>query len=166
MENRSIGVAIRCLDHHIGRAVSTAAAREFGDSATGTHGWVLRYLYEHRDREIFQKDLETRFAVRRSTMTSILQLMEKNGLIKREPVSRDARLKRLVLTPAAIEIQDKIRGQIDDLEDRMRSGIPEEELAAFFAVIDRIRSNLPEDSAPPGGKPPLAPSPQRKESRL
>ena len=142
MDKHSIGFTVRCLNNRIGRAVSAEASKAFGDSATAVHSWVLRYLYENRDRDIFQKDLETRFSVRRSTMTSILKLMEKNGMITREPVDYDARLKKLNLTPAAIEIQDKIRQQIDELETRMKNGLSEEELAAFFAVADKIRANL------------------------
>ena len=142
MENHTIGFTVRCLNNRIGRAVSAAANKAFGDTATAVHSWVLHYLYENRDRDIFQKDLETRFSVRRSTMTSILKLMEKNGMITREPVAYDARLKKLNLTPAAIEIQDQIRQQIDELEARMRTGLSDEELAAFFAVADKIRANL------------------------
>ncbi len=141
-EPRTVGIAVRCLHHQIGRVITSLTAKEFGDTATGVHSWVLRYLYDHRDRDIFQKDLESRFSVRRSTMTSILKLMEKNGMITREPVPYDARLKKLILTPAAIDIQDKIRLQIDELEAKMRSGISEEELSCFFAVTDKIMNNL------------------------
>lgn len=138
-----IGIAIRCLNNQIGRCVSSAAAREFGDSATAIHGWVVRYLYDNRERDVFQRDLETRFSVRRSTMTSILQLMEKRGLIVKESVPTDARLKKLILTPKAIDIQERMRREIAALEEQMRSGISEEELAAFLATAEKIRANLP-----------------------
>ena len=70
--------------------------------------WVIGYLSEHEGKDVFQRDLEEEFSVRRSTATGILQLMEKNELITREPVSHDARLKKLVLTPKAIEIQKRL----------------------------------------------------------
>lgn len=44
-------------------------------------------------RIIFQKDLETEFCIGRSTVTNILNLMEKKGFVRRESVSYDARLK-------------------------------------------------------------------------
>ena len=53
-----IGIVVRCLNNQIGRYVSAAAAKEFGDSATAVHGWVVRYLYDNRDRDVFQRDLE------------------------------------------------------------------------------------------------------------
>ena len=45
-------------------------------------------------RIFFQKDIEQRFAVGRSTVTNLIQLMEKKGFVKRESVKQDARLKK------------------------------------------------------------------------
>ncbi len=144
MDKKSIGIAVRCLNNRIGRAVSAAAAREFGDSATAVHGWVVRYLYDHRDQDVYQRDLETRFSVRRSTMTSILKLMEKNGLIDRRPDEKDGRLKKLILTPHAIDVQERMRSSIDGLEAKMRQGLTEDEIAAFIATVEKIGRNLDE----------------------
>lgn len=137
-----IGMIVRCLNNKIGRFVSAAAGREFGDAATAVHGWVVRYLYDNRDRDIFQRDLESRFSVRRSTMTSILQLMEKKGLIVKESVASDARLKKLILTPTAIDIQERMRREIALLEEQMRKDLSDEEIAAFLAVAEKIGNNL------------------------
>lgn len=143
MENeRHIGIVIRCLNHRIGRAVSAAAAKEFGDSATGVHGWVIAYLYDNRDRDVFQKDLESRFSVRRSTMTSILKLMEKKGLIVKEPVDHDARLKKLILTPEAMKIQERMKLQIEEIETRMRSCLTDEEYETFFGTVEKLSASL------------------------
>ncbi len=137
-----IGIVVRCLNHEIGRAVSAVVSKELGDSATGVQSWIVRYLYDNRDREVFQKDLESKFSVRRSTMTTILKLMEKNGMITKEPVSHDARLKRLLLTPTAIEMQDRIRNGIDALEARMKEQIDDKELDSFFKTAEKIKVNL------------------------
>ena len=50
---------------------------------------------------IIRKDIEEEFQIRKSTVTGILQLMEKNGFIYRESVEKDARLKRIVPTKKA-----------------------------------------------------------------
>ena len=44
------------------------------------HGYLIRYLYENRERDVFQRDLEKKFSISRSAVTATLQLMEKNGL--------------------------------------------------------------------------------------
>ena len=142
-EGLFVGIAVRRLHNKIGRYVSRAAAEEFGDSATAVHGWVIRYLYKHREEDVFQRDLETQFSVRRSTMTSILQLMEKKGLLEKQAVPDDKRLKKLILTPKAIEIQRRMELQIHRLEERMQEGITEEELATFLSVAAKLEDNLP-----------------------
>ena len=113
-----VGLTVRCLHHKIGREIASISGKQFGESATPVQSWIVRYLYDNRDRDVFQKDLEIRFSVRRSTMTSILQLMEKNGLIVKEEVPTDKRLKKL------------------------KKGISEEELNSFFAVAEKISANL------------------------
>ena len=71
-------------------------------------GWIIGYLYRHSDEDVFQKDLEAEFQMARSTASGILQSMEKKQLIIRESIPRDARLKRLVLTPKGMEFQMEI----------------------------------------------------------
>jgi DNA-binding MarR family transcriptional regulator len=75
-------------------------------------------------------------------MTSILKLMEKNGLIAREPDESDGRLKKLILTPLAIDIQERMRQEIDKIEAQMCQGLTEDELAAFIATAEKIGQNL------------------------
>ena len=143
MENDvHIGIVIRCLNNKIGRTINSFSIKEFGDSTTPLQGWIIRYLYEHKDEDVFQRDLEARFSVRRSPMTSILQLMEKNGLITKEEVPSDKRLKKLILTPLAIEKQQSMKKCIDELEKTMRQGISQDELDAFIKTAEKIGFNL------------------------
>jgi DNA-binding MarR family transcriptional regulator len=91
---------------------------------------------------VYQKDLEKRFEIRRSTATQILSLMEKNGLLFRQPVPRDARLKRLVLTEKAIEMHKEVVKEIEAIDSLLIAGVTEKELQTFFAVIDKVKANL------------------------
>ena len=90
---------------------------------------------------MFQKDIEKQFGVRRSTMTAILQSMEKNGLIRRERVGSDGRLKRLALTEKALAIHEEHERRVCEFELALREGIPEREIAAFFATAQRLCAN-------------------------
>lgn len=72
------------------------------------HGWILRYLYEHQDAEIYQKDIEKYFGICRSGVTNIIQALEKKGLVYRASVASDARLKKVMLTEAGRESHEKL----------------------------------------------------------
>ena len=80
--------------------------------------------------------------MRRSTATGILQLMEQHGIIRREPVEHDGRLKRLVLTEQARAMDEYITERMKQMEQLLRQGITEDELKGWFAVCEKIRSNL------------------------
>lgn len=139
---KHVGFEIRTLSNLIKRKVDNFVSKKYIENITGIHGWVIGYIYKNMDRDIFQKDIEEEFSVRRSTATTILQLMEKNELILRQPVSYDARLKKLVLTEKAIQHHLKFREDINTLEKVLVKGIPEEELEAFFNTMEKIKANL------------------------
>lgn len=106
------------------------------------HGWILRYLYENREQATFQKDIEKTFSIGRSTVTNIIQILEKKGYVKREFVEHDARLKKVILTEKGKESHESIEALISRLDVMLEDGIEEEELALFFKVTDKIKENL------------------------
>ena len=62
-------------------------------------------------------------------------------LITREPIPRDARLKRLVLTEKGMEFQMEIMENFDRIQKVLKSDIPQEKLECFLEVLDMIREN-------------------------
>ena len=69
------------------------------DAFTEMQGMLLGFLCHNRDQEIFQKDLEEAFYIRRSTASRLLKRLEEEGFVMRCSVSRDARLKQVMATP-------------------------------------------------------------------
>ena len=141
MGEKDIGFAVRSLNNLIKRDVEQSKMFEYCKS-TGLHGWAIGWFYENRDRDVFQRDFEEHFSIRRSTASKMLSLMEKNGLIARKSVDRDARLKKIVLTDRAVELHMLINEEICDREKRMSDGIDPNELEIFFKVADKIKKNL------------------------
>jgi DNA-binding MarR family transcriptional regulator len=139
---RLVGPEIKTLSNMIKRRIDSSKVISEVDKLTGMHGWFIGYLYNHSDRDIFQRDIEEEFSIRRSTATGILQLMEKNGLITREPVKQDARLKKLVLTPKAIAVHEEITGEIEKIESDLIKGLTEEEIETFLSLINKMKKNM------------------------
>lgn len=142
MENRKLGFEIHKTARLTKRYMDSDALKSYVDKITGTHGWAIGYLYHNRDKDIFQKDFEQKFNIRRSTASSILSLMEKNGLIFRESVTYDARLKKITLTQKAVEIQTTVDAAFDRFENMIKQDISNEELEVFFKVLDKINQNI------------------------
>jgi DNA-binding MarR family transcriptional regulator len=109
---------------------------------TSMQTWIIGFIDLNEGKEIFQKDIETEFDIRRSTATGILQLMEKNGFITRQPVSIDARLKKIVLTPKAKDLALRVKQIIERTETELTDGLSQEDLDAFFVIVDKIKKNV------------------------
>lgn len=110
---------------------------------TGMQGRFLHFILTYSaERDVFQKDLEEEFNLRRSTATGILQLMEKGGLLYRESVDYDARLKKIVVTQKGAECRAQVKESIRVLEERLQRGISETDLAVFYRVMEQMSKNL------------------------
>jgi DNA-binding MarR family transcriptional regulator len=142
MESRKLGFELQRSSRLVKRYMDSDTSKLYIEKITGTHGWALGFFFHNRDRDVFQKDFEQEFNIRRSTASNILALIEKNGLIQRESVPYDARLKKITLTQKALDIQQEIDISLEKLEDKMKRDITDEELKVFFRVIDKINFNL------------------------
>ncbi len=101
--NDRIGAEIGML-HNLLRRQMACMTEKSANSAnvTGMQAMIVHHLIlREKEGDLFQKDIESAFQMRRSTATGILQLMEQHGILRREPVAHDGRLKRLVLTDRA-----------------------------------------------------------------
>lgn len=120
-----------------------AARAEFGmDCKSAPQGWLIHYLYDHRDENVCQRDIERAFHIRRSSVTGMLQNMEKTGLITREAVEGDARLKCIRLTERAIRQHEIIMRGIERNERDLTAGFTPEEIETLHHLLDRMRQNL------------------------
>ncbi len=99
----------------------------------------LTFLEGH---DVFQRDLETIFKLRRSTLSSVISTLEKRGYLSRVPVPQDARLKKLVLTGAGQAIGTRVYDVFSHLNGLMIAGLTQEELASFGSILDKIAANL------------------------
>ena len=109
---------------------------------TPMHEWILSYLFWHRDEPIYQRDIEREFSITRSTVTNILQLMERKGYIERQSVPQDARLKRLVLTEKGACIREKTMQALHQTDEFVESLLTPEENAELLRLLNKLRKGL------------------------
>lgn len=143
MKREKIGFRVRIISNLLRRYIDHMIAVKHDGKFTRMQGWIVAFIAEQHDKkDIFQKDIEEEFIIRRSTATAILQRMEKSGLITRNSVDYDGRLKKIQLTPAAMEEHVKIEKDIEEFEENLANQIDKDDLAAFFRVLDQIEEKL------------------------
>ena len=90
------------------------------------------------DKEIYQKDIEKNFVVRRSTASGILDTMEKNGMLMRIPSDFDARSKRIVLTDKFISKVEFLENLIEKFSQPETNGEYALDLLMIAKYFERI----------------------------
>ncbi|GKX67965.1 MarR family winged helix-turn-helix transcriptional regulator [Inconstantimicrobium mannanitabidum] len=135
-----IGKEVLNLSNKIKRSIGKEASK-YG--ITSVQGRILGFIYHQSSKkDIFQKDIEEELDIRRSSVTSVLQLMEKNGYIKRESVSEDARLKKLILTEKGLEIQQIVHSSILEIEESLHEELSDEEIDTLVNLIHRLSKKI------------------------
>ena len=133
IDKRHIGYAVNSLSRRISRVMDSIPAIKENKNLTGIQIWVLNFLFRSAEKDVYQRDVEREFNIRRSTG---------GGLIRREPVDFDARLKKIVLTEYAEDIRKQLQAQIKRTEAQMTEGFTDEEIETFFSFVERFKNKL------------------------
>lgn len=140
-ERRHVGRQIHIISHQLKRRRMLHEQEDRG--LTTMQRSVLNHiLLASMERDVFQKDIEREFDIRRSTATGILQLMEKNGFVRRESVPQDARLKRIVPTKKATAMRDRVIANICETEDILAMDIAPSDYEICIRVLKQMSENL------------------------
>lgn len=137
-----VGRELRSLSNMIRRYFEFSSHRNEIDTVTGNNGWIIGFLADRANQDIYQKDIENYFTITRSTVSRVLSLMEQKGLIERHAVAQDARLKKIVLTQKALEIRELMMEDAKKMEATLIQGFTEEEIDTLLSYLKRMKTNI------------------------
>ena len=144
-KSNNVGFQVGELARMIKRSIDEHITQLEIEELTGVQARILGYVYGNsKNGNVYQRDIEKDFHIRRSSVAETLRLMENKGLIVRECVSHDARLKRIVLTPKAMAIQEQVVKIIEEVENSIVAGLSQGEIMVFLETLDKIKANLRE----------------------
>lgn len=130
---------VNLFKRHLDKQISTNISKDL----TVAQGYVISFLNElGESKDIFQKDIEHEFQLHRSSVSSMLSNMEKNGLIQRLTVSEDNRLKKIILTEKALQYEKEIDCIMLEARDYICKNISAEEQQITMDTLEKMRENL------------------------
>ena len=141
MKDKSISLEIKKTDNLILRKIISMNKGVTELQISPSQIIFLKYLVEHKKDKMFQKDIEKNSPFRKSTISGIIQTMEKNGLIIRKN-SSDSRCKEIVLTQKAIELNKIFTKKKNQLDTLATKNIDKDKLEIFYEVTKQIQDNL------------------------
>lgn len=139
-----VGYQLKVLDRMFKKTMEAGMRKNGYDNMTMMNGWIIGYLIHHEEDNIYQKDLEKKFKVGKSSLSGTLKIMEEKGFIERKSVPGNARVKQVVLTDKAREYHYNMEQRRQKLEEQVTKGLSEEEIEQFRRVVKRMQGNVAE----------------------
>lgn len=142
---KNIGIELRSLGNLVMRFIENRARAQSCELLTGSNGWILGYLLQNADREVYQRELEEEFSITRSTASKVVNLMEKKGLVERKTAEHDARMLKLALTEKAEALALSMRRESENLSRILTRDFTPTEIETMYDYIERMKKNLREE---------------------
>ena len=119
-----IPAQLRRVNNLIFRKIGQIARTNGVEAVTPMHGWIME------------------FSITRSTVTNILQLMERKGYIARRSVEQDARLKQLVLTEKGRQFHENTMLALHQTDEYVAGLLTEEENTELLRLLNKLYLGL------------------------
>lgn len=123
--------------------LSRQLTRRLGDRLTDLEAHVLFHL-EHLPPGTRPsiRELQSAFGLRPSTLTAIVDRLERHGLVKRRPNPDDRRSLLVVPTASAKKAIRQVTEVLQTIESEVRSRATSSEMDGFMAVIRAMEDAL------------------------
>ncbi len=112
---------------------------------TVEQGRTILFLHYHKDKDVYLTDLAKAFNLRKSTLTSSLNNLEKLGCITRISSPLDQRHKKIELTELGEQKFELIHQLFVDSENKVKNSLSQEQIElmnnTLNIIIDAIKTN-------------------------
>lgn len=89
-----------------------------------------------------QSDIAGRLDISAATVAVTLKKLESAGFIRKTDCENDSRCKKVSLTQAGKDILTSAKSIFYEVDEKMLSGLSDDELEKFFGVLTKIQENL------------------------
>ncbi len=131
--------------HYISRIIKRhidQATVKYG--LTAEQGRIILYLHQHNNDVVHLTDLESSFNLRKSTLTSTVNILEKNGYVIRTVENNDLRQKRIVLTPLGEEKVQLLLNTFKLENDNAIKKLTNEESKELSRLLNKVLDSINE----------------------
>lgn len=142
MDKIEIFGVIHRLDNQVKRNLDKIALKH---DLTGIQAFFLKYLYDNSsNRDIFQRDLEKIFDIRRSSVSTMISSLEKKGYIRRESIPTDKRINKIVLTEAGLKTHIEVDSDVKKYKESMLENFSDQEIELLYDLLERFSKKTKE----------------------
>ena len=140
MHDKSLMLELKEVNMKLFKAVARRY-KKLGLDITPVHSRIIMFLYDS-DKEVCQKDIEKYVSCNKSTISAILNTMERNNLIKRIDSQKDSRCKVIILTDLSLSIAKRLRNDMKSINEVLKDNINVKEYDLFCQTLNKIKNNI------------------------
>ena len=138
MKNNDIGFYLRKLNNHIQKRSHSFYNRKEIKECSLSNLWVIDYLTDNSDKDIYQKDIETEFSINRATASKMMTLMEEKNFITRIPCEEDGRLKKIKVLPEGEKLKSICLAIRKEMEKELSFSLTQEEVETLKNILKKM----------------------------
>jgi MarR family transcriptional regulator for hemolysin len=123
------------------RVVSQAFERAMAEAGGSASMWQVLLLVRSQQWGN-QSEMAEALGITGATLTHHLNAMESQGLVRRWREASNRRVQHVELTDEGIAMFDRLRHVAMRHDERLRSGMTEEETAELAALLEKLQAGL------------------------
>ena len=108
---------------------------------TGAQCHILGYLLAHQDKEIYSSEIHAKLYLSRAAVSGLLKKLRNKGLLVFEMEPSDDRLKRIILTDQAMELEERMARSFTYVEDFLYRDFSDEEKEQMETLLKKMLAN-------------------------
>ena len=140
MNKISVMLDFKRINGKIHKALSSSL-KQYEVDITPVQGRILMFISERK--EVTATDIIERFdSINKSTLSEILNNLEKNKYIIRTEDIIDSRKKIIRLTDKSMCVVKKLKDNFDNVAHKVLDGISNEEYEAFKSILGKMERNI------------------------
>lgn len=103
---------------------------------------LLGFLMDCKSDKVTQKDIAEGMEIQHTTVIGTLKRLEEKGLVRSVVDSENKKYRNILLTPAAMKVEDRIRRHRNETEALIVKDLSEEEIHQLRRLLVRVRDNI------------------------
>ena len=135
-----LGIDIRILSNLIYHKMNQITTET--ENLTVHQCFILQYLSQNTDKEIYQKDIEELFSIKRSTANQMLRTLENRRYINKKISTQNSQKNIITPTEEGLASSEHLTQHMYQFMKKLHGDISTEELEQFEKTLKKLWHNI------------------------
>lgn len=134
-----LGVKIKLINEKIKQHLND---RLKDNNLTLSQFMVLKYLKQHDNEKVSQKELAQAVQVTHPTMIGLIDRLEEKGMVSRQVDGNDRRYRYIRLTDMGRQYLNQSKQDAEAMDSALVRNFTQEEVAVLKSLLDKVYENI------------------------